>query len=209
MTESASQPLRAARKRDTAAGLTEVSRRLTAEHGLAGFTIEQVCDAVGVSRRTFFNYFPSKEEAVLGIDEAAERERFAREFRALGSRGWPSVLDDLIDLVVQHAADMAVGRDEQAAFLAAIEREPRLLARVMGMTRDRERELVSLIAEREDVADDDHRARAAVEVLAAVLRLAAVDAVHAPDTDLDTAVRRALEAARTVLTTASARKDQA
>ncbi len=37
-----------------------------AHYGLNGFTIEQLCEDVGVSRRTFFNYFPSKEDAIIG-----------------------------------------------------------------------------------------------------------------------------------------------
>ena len=47
------------------------ARVLTAEEGLNGFTIEQLCEDVGVSRRTFFNYFPSKEDAIIGhlLDE--------------------------------------------------------------------------------------------------------------------------------------------
>lgn len=71
----------------TASRLTALSRRLTAERGLNGFTIEELCDEVGVSRRTFFNYFPSKEEAVIGVAEEEDRRRFAEEFLARGSRG--------------------------------------------------------------------------------------------------------------------------
>lgn len=182
---------------------------MTAEHGLAGFTIEQVCDEVGVSRRTFFNYFPSKDEAVLGIHEAAERERFEAEFLALGSRGWPAVLDDLVELVIQHTIEMGPEREEQSAFMAAVEREPRLLARVMGLTLEREHALEQLVASREGVDVDDSRARAAVAVLSGVLRIGADDALRSPDTDFGSTVRRALEAARTVLCTASPREDLA
>ena len=36
------------------------------EHGLDGFTMEQLAERVGVSRRTLFYYFPAKDDAVLG-----------------------------------------------------------------------------------------------------------------------------------------------
>ena len=50
------------------------ARRSTVEHGLSGFTIEQLCESVGVSRRTFFNHFGSKEDVVLGIELNADIE---------------------------------------------------------------------------------------------------------------------------------------
>jgi len=37
--------------------------------GLAAATIDRIAEKSGISRRTFFNYFPSKEDAILGIRE--------------------------------------------------------------------------------------------------------------------------------------------
>ncbi|MDQ4490387.1 TetR/AcrR family transcriptional regulator [Sinomonas sp. ASV486] len=37
---------------------------LATARGLGGFTVEELADAAGVSRRTFFNYFSSVEEAI-------------------------------------------------------------------------------------------------------------------------------------------------
>ena len=54
------------RKAETAQGLKDAARRLIIANGLTGFTIEELCEEVGVSRRTFFNYFPSKESAIIG-----------------------------------------------------------------------------------------------------------------------------------------------
>ena len=34
--------------------------------GLNGYTVEEVCERGGISRRTFFNYFPTKEDAIIG-----------------------------------------------------------------------------------------------------------------------------------------------
>ena len=39
---------------------------LVLEKGFAATTIDAVAEAAGVSRRSFFNYFPTKEDAVLG-----------------------------------------------------------------------------------------------------------------------------------------------
>lgn len=49
----------ATRESIIAAGLA-----LAAERGLGGFTAEELAEAAGVSRRTFFNYFGSVDEAI-------------------------------------------------------------------------------------------------------------------------------------------------
>lgn len=154
----------------TAARLTTVSRRLTAAQGLNGFTIEEVCDEVGVSRRTFFNYFPSKEDAVLGIDETEEGARLAEEFLQLGSRGWTAVLGDLVDIAAAHAEQIGFGLAEHADFHAALEREPKLLIRFMGLNRERDHMLVGLIAQREGVPADDPHARACVDLFGIAIK---------------------------------------
>lgn len=166
MNESAT----ATRKQATASRLTALCRALTAQRGLNGFTIEEVCSEVGVSRRTFFNYFPSKEDAVFGIHEADELRRFSEEFLARGSRGWSAVIDDLIGFAVTYAD--ATGHDmaEHMQFMAILEREPRLLARFIGIGKEREAGLIELVALREGVSPTDARARASVDIVSAVMR---------------------------------------
>jgi AcrR family transcriptional regulator len=166
MTESAT----ATRKQATASRLTALCRTLAAERGLNGFTIEEVCSEVGVSRRTFFNYFPSKEDAVFGIDEADELRRFSDDFLAFGSRGWAAVVDDLVGFAVKYAD--ATGHDlaEHMQFMAILEREPRLLARFIGIGREREASLVELVALREGVSPADPLARASIQIVSAVMR---------------------------------------
>ena len=40
---------------------------LAMDGGLTSATIDRIAEKAGISRRTFFNYFPSKEDAILGI----------------------------------------------------------------------------------------------------------------------------------------------
>ena len=62
----------------TRAAITAAALRLAREQGPGGFTVDQVAAEAGVSRRTFFNYFPSIEAAVtLPVEEFLE-ESFAR-----------------------------------------------------------------------------------------------------------------------------------
>jgi len=188
----------------TESRLTVLSRKWTAERGLNGFTIEELCDEVGVSRRTFFNYFPSKEEAVIGIDETEEAERYAADFLALGSRGWPAVVDDLIGLAIEHVKATEHSAAEHSNFILAVGREPRLLARFMGISREREQQVAELIAAREGTTTGDPCTRAATQIMTTVMRSAG-DRIVDPKDDVDfaTALSESLAALRAVLATST------
>ncbi|MFJ3957165.1 TetR family transcriptional regulator [Arthrobacter sp. NPDC090010] len=67
-------------KQATRAAIIEASVRLLSENGMGNFTAEDLADAVGISRRTFFNYFPSPEAALAAtvqnfLDGAIEEFR--------------------------------------------------------------------------------------------------------------------------------------
>ncbi|GAA2387255.1 TetR/AcrR family transcriptional regulator [Dactylosporangium salmoneum] len=78
--------LRERKKLATRQALHEAAVALSIEHGLDKVTVEAIADAAEVSRRTFSNYFASKEEALLFGDRMrvgqlvdAVRERPAGE----------------------------------------------------------------------------------------------------------------------------------
>ena len=194
----------------TESRLSAVSRRLTAERGLNGFTVEEVCAEVGVSRRTFFNYFPSKEDAVIGIDETEALEQLVTQFLERGSRGWGAVVDDLVELAVEHARAAGFGIAEHAELVAAIGREPKLLAHFVGISREREQQLAELIAEREHTRTSDPRTLAAVQIVASALRLAGERLLdQTTGDDFATALTDSLAAIRAVLATPEPQKDHA
>lgn len=188
------------RRQATAARVTQLCRRLTAERGLSGFTIDEVCTEVGISRRTFFNYFPSKEEAVFGIDESDELRRFTEGFLALGSRGWPAVVDDLLGFITAYLNDTGHDMTEHTQFMALLEREPKLLARFIGLGREREAQLAELVALREGVPAADARVRASVDVFTTIMRSTA-DRLSDPrvSADFGAALLQSLTALREVL----------
>jgi len=67
--------------------------RLFAERGYAGTTVEEIADAAAISPRTFFRYFPSKEDVVMWdeydplalelLDARPADEPLAESFRAI------------------------------------------------------------------------------------------------------------------------------
>src|SRR6185312_16317717 len=60
---------RAARRNRHWKQIHEAAVALVLEKGLAATTVDAVAAVAGVSRRSFFNYFPTKEDAVLGTRE--------------------------------------------------------------------------------------------------------------------------------------------
>ncbi len=78
-------PLRERHRATTWAALREAAVSLALENGLSGATIDAISARAGVSSRTFFNYFSSKEEAVLGIRSPVMPDGAIAAFDARGA----------------------------------------------------------------------------------------------------------------------------
>src|SRR5690242_10659159 len=84
--------LRERKKIATRQALHEAALRLAAEHGVDGVTVEAIADDAGVSRRTFSNYFASKEQALLhGDQERMLRLVEAMRARPVGEQPWTAL----------------------------------------------------------------------------------------------------------------------
>ncbi|MFI9007803.1 TetR/AcrR family transcriptional regulator [Actinosynnema sp. NPDC053489] len=155
--------LRERKKLATRTALADAALRLCVAHGLDGVTVEQVATEAGVSLRTFFNYFSSKEEAVVAGD-VATAAAFVRAFQDR-PREEP-VLHAL------HAALVAVVPDrvdpDRVAQLRALRRTPALLPHQIAAFAVQERELAEVVAARVgvDPAADLYPAMFAATVMA-------------------------------------------
>jgi AcrR family transcriptional regulator len=69
MPEAITPTLRERKKVETWTAIHEAAASLAQQRGLEQATVEVVAESAGVSPRTFFNYFPAKEDAVLGLRE--------------------------------------------------------------------------------------------------------------------------------------------
>lgn len=160
MAESATK-----RRSRTAYRITLCAQRLTDAHGLDGFTMDELAERAEVSRRTLFNYFPSKVDAVLGEFPTLD-EPLVAEFRSGGPHG--DLVRDLRTLVVGMLDAEDVAR-------ADLQRARRILldnTRLLALAHTRYRELSAAIVEqielREGPAFGTRRARTAVHLLAAL-----------------------------------------
>ena len=65
---------------ETTAAIERAAVELVLEHGYDQVTVDMICEAAGVSQRTFFNHFQTKDAALLGPELPTIDERAAREF---------------------------------------------------------------------------------------------------------------------------------
>ncbi|MDK3019256.1 TetR/AcrR family transcriptional regulator [Pseudodonghicola flavimaris] len=90
--------LRERRRRETARDIQRAAIGLALDQGLDRVTTEMIARAAGVSPRTFFNFFPNKEAAIIG--EAPELPAAAvAAFRT----GTGPLMADLCQLFCSHA----------------------------------------------------------------------------------------------------------
>ena len=126
------------RKREqTRDRLHQAALRLFDTRGYDATTVDDVAGAAGVSRRTFFRYFESKEAVVF-----AQQPRRMALFRKLvdrGSGGWPVVRAACLDLL----PDFEAAAEDGVLMHRIIKENPALQA----ADRARDREWEDLIAE--------------------------------------------------------------
>jgi AcrR family transcriptional regulator len=190
VTESATTT-RDRRREETAHALTRAARLATAEHGLSGFTIEDLCDAAGVSRRTFFNYFASKEDAVLGMPLHRGDEQAIAVFLSGGAAAQGAASDDLTPTLLVSLAELTEARwrildiapESVRELIAAVEREPRLITRMLEHGIRDERADAALVAQREGLPADDLRAEVAAQLVGALCRGATSEFLAPGNTD--------------------------
>jgi len=113
-------PLRDRRR----AAVERIALDLALEHGYDAVTVEMICDAALISPSTFFNYFGSKDRAVLGPEPQPFDEGRLDGFAA----GHGDVLTELMQLIVADWPEDPAGRELILARLDLTGRTPALHA---------------------------------------------------------------------------------
>lgn len=167
--------LRERKRAATRAAITATARSLTAERGLNGYTVEEVCERAVISRRTFFNYFPSKEDAIVGhVDDDVPPQVVARfvEGGAGSAAGTisESMLSDLVRLSLELSEQMSSSEEETRQLIGVVQKEPQLMLRIIGASEEREAQFARMLAAREGVATDHPVVRMAVVLMSNIAR---------------------------------------
>jgi AcrR family transcriptional regulator len=159
--------LRERKKQQTRRAIHDAAYSLVADRGLAHVTIADICTSVEISERTFFNYFPSKAAAALGLPTTAIPEESEQRF--LASTG--KLIDDLCELIASLSSPDEDGVERIRELVRA---EPDLLAALHQWTSAVRRRVIQLAEERTAGTEEDaagSTARLAVALVFAALVL--------------------------------------
>jgi AcrR family transcriptional regulator len=137
--------LRARKKLATRSALHEAALRLVAERGLDSVSVDDIAARADVSPRTFFNYFSSKDDAVVGLDPTAP-QLLAEEFAVRPADETPVAA--LRAVHRERATEMAQDPELWPLRMKVIDAHPTLVARLIAGFGESERALAEAIAER-------------------------------------------------------------
>jgi len=127
---------------ETNAAIERAAVELVLEHGYDQVTVDMICEAAGVSQRTFFNHFKTKDAALLGPELPTIDERAAREF--IVSDG--PLLAEAVGLIRISPEHIPVDHRLIAERIRAVSTHPALLARQLERLGAIEGELREIIA---------------------------------------------------------------
>jgi AcrR family transcriptional regulator len=159
------EPLVDRRRRLVRADIGRVAVNLFAERGFDAVTVDDIAAAAGISQRTFFRYFATKDEVVLDY----ERRLHERLVVAVAER--PAAEGPVTALRNAYLATSQVAPEDRehvvrlGRILAAA---PGLQATAHGTRTTSNDDLVELIAARMGAPAGDARPRAVVAAMAAV-----------------------------------------
>ncbi|WP_350258463.1 TetR/AcrR family transcriptional regulator [Scrofimicrobium sp. R131] len=166
----------------TAEAIQNAALDLSLARGYDNVTVEDICAEVGISQRTFFNHFPTKDHVILGRDRLEIDEPAARKF--ILSSG--PLLIEAMSLITQNAPNL--GHPRMNDRMKVIGSSSALLARQMQRVSAIEEELVEVISLRighqvpgateQQVAD---QSRMVYHLLSGAMRFVSTCDSHADD----------------------------
>jgi AcrR family transcriptional regulator len=168
--------LRERKRRATRRAIQQAALRIAIEDGLGAVTVDEISRRADVSPRTFFNYFPSKEQAILGDDPQLPDDAALQAFVDGGPSG--DLLADIGTLLVHSTRELIEERgliEERQQVLRA---NPELFSRRMASMKEFQAELQAATTRRLEHADPELAADAEAlrrrAGLAAIVALAAL-----------------------------------
>ena len=171
--------LRERKRRATRLAIQQAALRIALDEGLAAVTVDEVSRRADVSPRTFFNYFPNKEAAILGDEPTLPDDDDLARFVDGGPTG--ELLTDLGALLVHSTRELIEERaliEERQQVLRAA---PELFSRRVESMKEFQGAIERAVAARLEHEATDHgedlhpselrrRARLASMVALAALR---------------------------------------
>lgn len=162
----------------TAQRIERCAVALVIEHGFDATTVDMICAEAGVSQRTFFNHFATKDAAVIGTAEPRLDEQRVRAFIASTT---PDLLADAIGLIALPGLDGSLDPELMRMRMRAITSSAELMQRQLERFASIENELADVIEYRlarvsgdnESADEVREQSRLTAHVLAGVMRYTA------------------------------------
>ncbi|MGX6606243.1 TetR/AcrR family transcriptional regulator [Micromonosporaceae bacterium Da 78-11] len=167
------------KKQQTRSALMIAALRLVDERGLDRVTVEDISAAVDVSPRTFFNYFATKDDALIG-DQITDGATLPDRLRALDPA--VPVLDAIRQVLSPAVEQIQAERDLWLLRMRVISNNPSLLPTLFARGMTAEREFIVAVADRTGFAADDAFPPLIAAVTSAAFRTAMVRWAAADDT---------------------------
>lgn len=159
--------LRERKKRQTREDLHRAALDLVEQKGLSAVTTDEIAARAGVSARTFFNYFPSKDGAVLG-QSAEDLDRLKRLLTERPEDEPP--LETLRTVILAAMAPSSFDLELRAQRMRVLLHEPALAPAVVGSNIRMQNVLLEAFAERRPAEGLDLRIRVMVAAALAAVR---------------------------------------
>jgi AcrR family transcriptional regulator len=199
--------LRERKRLATRRAIQNAAVRLVLERGLDSVTVDEISRQADVSPRTFFNYFPSKEAALLDNGPRMPEDDAISEFVAASG----PILPELGALLVRAAEGMSPDRETLQLRRDLVKNNPRLLTLRMATMHQFEDELQAVLERRlatqhPDEPDRASRAHLLTMVAFGVMRHAwGLWADGSPERQLTDCLRESFDTLEEVAATAEAR----
>ncbi len=140
--------LRERKKRATRRAIHRAALELAVELGVDNVTVAQIAERAGVSTRTLFNYFPTRDDALIGVDpELVDRlrEEFLSQPEGVDTlTAWHGVLSGYLVELSQDQALWRLRREVAAT-------SPQLWAQLLGTGPATEHAMVDVAVRRSGV----------------------------------------------------------
>lgn len=173
--EPSDEGLRERKKRLTRRQISDTATAMFLERGFEGVKVSEIAEACGVSEKTVFNYFPTKETLLLDREDemAAElRRRLGPE--AGNASPVESVLSLILEMLDEVSPFFVPGADAErgiSRFVDLITGTPSLRAAQSDMTERLAQVAAVAMAERAGVNPDDPEPQVAADAMLALWRV--------------------------------------
>ncbi len=179
--------LRERRRLRTADTIRIAAIDLVFEHGLESVTTEMISEEAGISPRTFFNYFPYKEAALLPPEP-----EFAPEAEEKFVCGTGPILEDLAELLLPLAYEFGEDGSQLRKLFQISHTHPKLMMLKVSAFQDFKLKVASVLGRRLKDEDDGEKLALMAALVSTTIQVAMGHWIQADEGEVTEYIGKAL-----------------